>query len=452
MVEHATRDHAQWSASATERNWNCSGALALTDGLPDSTNEAADWGTACHQIAEKCLRQGVQADSFIGETEKGKKFSFEVDEEMADTAQQYVDYVRKAVIDAAPPKTNPADLLHIEQRFSLASLNPPFEAGGTADAVVYKPLIEELEVIDLKGGRGHVVEAIGNPQLRTYALGAMLANKGLKVKTIKVTIVQPRAPHKDGRIRSESFHVVDLMEWTTDLLAAMNRAKAAMTARSTCCAVCGDVQFETSSGITCPQGHGGADSLDPMPEAVWVRDYLKAGDHCKFCKAAGFCPALEQRALDAAGVWFDDLDTPRISNTPDSMDVGELAKRLDMLDMIGEWINAVRAYAHAQAELGVEIPGYQLVEKIGNRKWKADVDPLVVSEILARAGKDRELAYAPPKPASPAQVEKALGAKHKADIADLIERPVTGTNLVAANKTSRPAATPAVNKHFDILD
>lgn len=426
MVEHATRDHAQWSASATERNWNCSGALALTDGLPDSTNEAADWGTACHQIAEKCLRQGVQADSFIGETEKGKKFSFEVDEEMADTAQQYVDYVRRAVIDAAPPKTNPADLLHIEQRFSLASLNPPFEAGGTADAVVYKPLIEELEVIDLKGGRGHVVEVVGNSQLRTYALGAMLANKGLKVKTIKVTIVQPRAPHKDGRIRSESFHVVDLMEWTTDLLAAMQRSAQA----------CADWE---KIGKTVSHGE-------------WNSTHLKAGDHCKFCKAAGFCPALEQRALDAAGVWFDDLDNARVSNAPDSMDVGELAKRLDMLDMIGEWINAVRAYAHAQAELGVEIPGYQLVDKIGNRKWKADVEADKVAALLEAAGKDRALAFAPPKPASPAQVEKALGAKHKADIADLIERPVTGTNLVAANKTSRPAATPAVNKHFDILD
>lgn len=436
MQHHAEREHAVWSASSTERNWQCSGALALTIDLPDNTSEAADWGTVAHMIAEKCLRQGVQADSFIGETEKGKKFSFEVDEEMADTAQQYVDCVRRAVIDAAPPKTNPADLLHIEQRFSLASLNPPFEAGGTADAVVYKPLIEELEVIDLKGGRGHVVEVVGNSQLRTYALGAMLANKGLKVKTIKVTIVQPRAPHKDGRIRSESFHVVDLMEWTTDLLSAMQKAWLASQ------------QHPERPSV--PNAAGA--TYGKLAMGAWQAEYLKAGDHCKFCKAAGFCPALEQRALDTAGVWFDDLDNARISNTPDSMDVGELAKRLDMLDMIGEWINAVRAYAHAQAELGVEIPGYQLVDKIGNRKWKADVEADKVAALLEAAGKDRALAFAPPKPASPAQVEKALGAKHKADIADLIERPVTGTNLVAANKTSRPAATPAVNKHFDILD
>ncbi|MFY7925548.1 MAG: DUF2800 domain-containing protein [Aquidulcibacter sp.] len=433
MVDHGAREHAQWSASATERNWNCPGALALTDGLPETTSEAADWGTACHQIAEKCLRQGVQADSFIGTTEKGKKYAFEVDEEMADTAQQYVDYVRQTLIAAAPEKTNPADLLHIEQRFSLASLNPLFEAGGTADAVIYKPMIEEIEIIDLKGGRGYVVEAIGNPQLRTYGLGAMLANKGLKVKTVKVTIVQPRAPHKDGRIRSETFHVADLLEWTVDLMEAMERSHGAMVMRDRI----GKPNWSDAGVLT---------------ESRWAEDYLKAGDHCKFCKAAGFCPALEQRATDAAGVWFDDLDQPRISNTPDMMSPAELAKRLDMLDMIGEWINAVRAYAHAQAEMGVEIPGYQLVEKIGNRRWLSDLDVSTVENILAEAGKDPELAYAPKKPASPAQVEKALGAKHKAVIADLIERPVTGSNLVASNKTSRPAAAPAVAKHFDILD
>ena len=424
--DHAERDHATWSASATERNWNCAGALAYTFGLPETTSQAADWGTCAHQLAEKCIREGCQAADSIGEMTKGKKFEFEIDEEMADTAQVHVDYVRRRAIEAAPHGVNPASLLKIEQNFSLASLQPPFDAGGTADAIVYDPQKQELEVIDLKGGRGVRVSATENKQLRTYALGVMLASKGLAVKTIKSTIIQPRVQREP---KSETFHVVDLMEWTSELLEKMHASKAAK-----------DEYDDVIAG--------------KVPLAVWAAKWLSAGDHCSktFCKAAGFCPALEQRALDAAGVWFDDLDNARISNTPDSMDVGELAKRLDMLDMIGEWINAVRAYAHAQAELGVEIPGYQLVDKIGNRKWKADVEADKVAALLEAAGKDRALAFAPPKPASPAQVEKALGAKHKADIADLIERPVTGTNLVAANKTSRPAATPAVNKHFDILD
>jgi len=420
QVHHADRDHAQWSASSTERNWNCSGALALTDGLPETTSEAADWGTCCHQIAEKCLTDGVQAAEFIGTTQKGKKYEFDVDDEMADTAQVYVDYVRQATIKAAPDnKTNPATLLKVEQKFSLADLNPPFDAGGTADAVIYSPAAKHLEVVDLKGGRGHVVEVVDNKQLRTYALGAMLANRGLEVQQITVTIVQPRAPHKSGRTRSETFHVADLLDWTIDLVAAMNKASAALENRS------------------------------EMSKGEWNTAYLRAGDHCKFCKAAGFCPALEQRALDAAGVWFDDIDQPRLANSPDDLSPEKLAKTLDSLDMIGEWINAVRAYAHAKAEEGVTIPGYQLVDKIGNRAWKVAEEQVVGALVLA--GLDDGRIYNR-KLVTPAQAEKALGAKKKGALDDLVERPVRGTNLVAADKTTRPAATPKLHQFLDVLE
>ena len=232
MADHATRDHSQWSASATERNWACPGALALTDGLPETTNEAADWGTCCHQIAERCLTDGVQAAEFLGTTEKGKKHEFEVDEEMAETAQVYVDYCRKRIAQYKAETGRDDARFWVEQRFSLADLNPPFDAGGTGDFVIYFPAWKLEEIVDLKGGRGVVVAAKGNAQLRTYALGAILANKGLDVQKVTVTIVQPRAAHKDGRIRSETFHVVDLLEWTADMMAAMKRSREARVALS----------------------------------------------------------------------------------------------------------------------------------------------------------------------------------------------------------------------------
>jgi hypothetical protein len=426
LKDHGARDHAQWSASATERNWACPGALALTDGLPETTSEAADWGTCAHQIAEKCLADGVSASEFIGTTQKGKKYEFEVDDEMADTAQVYVDFVRKSAIEAAPKNANPASLLKIEQHLTLASLNPPFEAGGTADAVIYYPTEKKLHVVDLKGGRGHVVEVVGNPQLRTYALGAMLANPELTVEQVTVTIVQPRAPHKSGRTRSETFHVADLAEWTTDLMAAMQRSAAALRAKS---------MVEDRKTETTP--------------AQWASTYLKAGSHCHFCKAAGFCPALEQRATDAAGVWFDDLDQPRLSNTPDAMSPEKLAATLGMLGMIEEWCNAVRAYAHSQAEMGVDIPGYQLVEKIGNRAWKLPEEQIVGALALAGLSEDRIYVR---KLVSPAQAEKALGAKKKGALDELVERPVRGTNLVSADTSTRPAVKSAVHQHFNVLE
>ncbi|CDZ55045.1 DUF2800 domain-containing protein [Neorhizobium galegae] len=431
MVDHSARDHATWSASSTDRNWNCSGALALTMDLPETTNEAADWGTCCHQIAEKCLRKGVQAVDFIGTTEKGKKHEFEVDEEMAETAQMYVDYVRKRVVEAAPKGVNPATLLQIEQRFSLADLSPPFEAGGTGDAVIYFPAEKMIEVVDLKGGRGVVVEAKGNPQLRTYGLGAILANPKLLVEQVRVTIVQSRAGHKDGRIRDETFHVADLAEWTADLLRQMHKSKMAC-----------DEFADVLAG--------------KIPVATWEAKWLKAGDHCKFCKKAGNCSAQTQEALDAAGVWFDDLDQPRLSNSPDMLSPERAAQLLDAADMISEWVNSVRAYWHLQAEAGVEIPNYILVPKEGREKFNDDASAKLAAAKAEKAGLPKDKVWNDPKPRTPKQIRDALIKAKKPTIADELRElsgaEAKGTNLVRATKTTRAAVAPAAHRHFDILD
>lgn len=421
---HADRDHATWSASASSRNFKCSGALALTMHLPETTSEAADWGTCCHQIAERCLRDGGGADRFIGTTEKGKKHSFEVDEEMADTAQMYVDYVVKTLASAGYDRGVSNANLWIEQRFSLADLNPPFDAGGTGDAVIYLPAERRLEIVDLKGGRGVVVAAKGNPQLRTYALGAMLANKGLNVTQVTVTIVQPRASHPDGRIRSETFHVIDLMEWAADMMAAMHRAREAMDSKAT------------------------------MPESAWAATYLSPGDHCRdtFCKAAGTCPALRQSALDAVGVHFSPVDDqPGIANAPDSGSPAERAARLDMLDMIEDWIKQVRAHEHRMAEMGQPAPGYGLVEKTGREKWAEGAEDKVKAIVTAAAlPEDKWLN--PGKLRTPKQVREAL-KKAKADasaLAGLSETPTGGTNLVRIDQTTRTVKS-SVEQHFTAI-
>lgn len=415
-VQHAERAHSIWSASSTAANVACPGRIALTMDLPETTSEAADWGTACHQISEKCLSEGVDAAEFVGTMQSGKEHSFEVDDEMAETAQVYVDYVR-AVFNSPEGAE-----LHIEQRFSLASLDPPFEAGGTADAVIYLPIERRLEVVDLKGGRGVVVDVTGNPQLRTYALGAMLANGDLAVDAITVTIVQPRAPHKNGRIRSETFHVSDLLEWTADLMIAMNRSRAALDARGT------------------------------VPEAAWSAEWLKAGDHCKFCPATGFCPALKQKALDAVGIWFDDTDQPRLSNAPSELSPEALARSLDMLDMIGDWVNGVRAYAQQCAENGVVIPNYLLVQSEGREKFVDDAAITTAASMAAQAGVPAAKIFNPAKIRTPKQV-RAEVAKLNKKMADEMKTlsaiPVTGTSLVRADKTTRAAVAPAASRFFE---
>jgi hypothetical protein len=435
--------HATWSASATERNVNCPGALALTDGLPETTSEAADWGTCCHELAELCLRDGGDADERIGMTLKGKKHANEVDEEMAETAQMYVDYVRGRMA-AYKAETGEDALLWIEQRFSLESLKPPFDAGGTGDAVIFFPRWKLIEVVDLKGGRGVVVAVTGNAQMRTYALGAMLANPKLKFNTITVTIVQPRAPHKDGRIRSETFHAADLIDWTADLLEAMRHSAEASAMRVE------RIKAETTK----PEKYDWK-----KVEKEWNRLYLKAGDHCKFCRAAATCPALASKSLDAAKVTFSNLDEPQITARAETFSPAELAARLDLLDMIQDWSNEVRAYAHRLAEAGTAIPGYVLVEKQAREKFNSDEAAALAVQTAKGLGVADDKILNPPKPRTPKQIRDAV-AKLKSPAAkaalenlkSLSSAASTGSNLVRSDKTTRTAIAPAANRHFDVLD
>ncbi|WP_439392595.1 DUF2800 domain-containing protein [Bradyrhizobium sp. PMVTL-01] len=442
LAVHADRDHATWAASSTARNWNCSGAIALNrrNPAPEVESDAAAWGTACHQLAEKCFRHNRHPDEYIGTVETTKQHKIDVDEEVAETTEMYVDYVRGRVAAYVQEFGEEPVVVH-EQPLPLDRLGGPYDAGGTGDTVMYFPRWKLLEIDDLKGGRG-VVEAAGSKQLRTYGLGSLLANRGLDVERVMTVIIQPRASYvlpkdiefivqpdgsllsvdgsiyvsKDRKIRSETLHVADLVEWTAELLERMKLAKQA------------------------------DDEFDTMPFAAWWAKWLKPGN-CEFCPSEGNCPALKQKALDAAHVWFDDLDKPQISNNP-TFDTPEMiAADLDMLDMIQDWINARRAMAHKLAEAGTTIPNYILVPKEKREIWLPGTEDKVHAAAKS-AGLPSEKYTNPAKLKTPKQVRKALGKKESL-VAGLSETPAGGTNLVRADKTTRQAIPSGVDRFFN---
>jgi hypothetical protein len=420
MAEHALRSHATWAASSTARHMHCAGSLALSLSLPRSfrvEREAAAWGTCAHQIAENCLRNGIDADTFIGSDQSSGRFSFEVDEEMANCAQIYVDYCRDLVRRGAE--------FWIEEQFSLDALDPPFDAGGTGDFVAFLPKEKLLEIVDLKGGRGVVVEAVENDQERTYALGAMLKHRGLDVDHVKTTIIQPRAPHKEGVIRSETFHVADLVEWTQSLRGAMAKADAALDALA---------KAQSNQVL-----------LDE-----WRDEFLKPGK-CQFCPCEPSCPALRNDALSIASQWFDtDPDTGAMTQTNAVLDVSPeaLARDLDMMDQLQNWMNARRAFAQQLAESGTDIPGYILVDKRGTRYWKTADETRIAHDISVRLGIQSDELFNI-KLKSPNQVEKLVPAPKRKSIADLWEMRVNGTNLVRADKTTRSAVGNTADRFFE---
>ena len=427
MIKHSDRTHAVWSASSTAANWTCAGRMAMVSISPDDKKSIyAAEGTAAHEVAEKALRGDLDCSKFLGEVYSIDGFDVEVTEELARSAQTYVHYVASQTDVAA------GSVLLIEERHSLAQLNPPFNAGGTCDATIIKPHLGEIEVVDLKNGRG-IVEVNGNKQTRTYALLALLntpKNLVNQIDQVKVTIVQPRAPHKDGRIRSETFHIAELIEWTSELLKAMNRSALALEA------------FNMING-----------SRTMFDE--WASKVLTPGN-CTFCPALGICPAVRKKALsvapEIAKTWFEDttLETPpMLSNTVPALSPEELSHILDGIDALEDWAKAVRAAAHSLAEGGTTIPGYKLVEKVGNRKWAAD-DEKIIADLKSVIKLNEDQIFSK-KLLSPAQIEKIIGAKRKEEIANMYHNPITGTNLVSEKKSTRPAVKAKLESFFETV-
>ena len=426
MTVHSDRYHAVWSASSTAANWTCAGRMAMVSIAPDGKSSIyAAEGTAAHEVSEKALRGDKDCSKFLGEVYTIDGFDVEITEEITNSAQRYVDYV-------VAQSQSEGCVLFIEERHSLAQLDPPFDAGGTCDAIIIKPALREIEVVDLKNGRG-IVEVNNNKQTRTYALLALLnAPKELvdQIDQVKVTIVQPRASHKDGRIRSETFHLAELIEWTAELMKAMGRSKKALDA------------FSLING-----------SRTLFDE--WAQVALTPGN-CTFCPAQGICPALRTKALavapEVARTWFEDttLETvPMISNTVPALSPEELSHILDGIDMLEDWAKAVRATAHSLAESGVTIPGYKLVDKISNRKWAAD-DEKVIADLKSVIKLTEDQIFSR-RLLSPAQNEKIIGAKRKEEIKNMYHSPVTGTNLVSEKKSTRPATKAKTESFFEPL-
>lgn len=436
--DHAARGHSRWSASASARNFACPGALALIEasGVEDRESEAAAWGTVCHQIAEQCLRSGADAAAYIGETVKTENFTFRFDDKMAECTQVFLDYVRGRLKEyRADIRCGKEDqwadnaTLLVEQYFDLSTpLGLPLEAGGTGDAVLLFPAWNMVEVVDLKTGRKWV-DAEGNSQTRHYGLGAALSNKGGWSK-IRTTIVQtPRVG--DNCVRSEDFGVDELFDWTQDLKAAVEETALALWARE-------------------------------QPGRVdWAYEFLRPGDHCHstWCPVRATCPALQQKAMERARVFFQPVTEEdralavTVPPDPASLDTERLVAVLDAADMIGSWLNAVRAHAHNKVERGEKVGDYVLVAKQARRRWKEGVDEHAVINAVVNEGlQGLTLDDMLDEPAlkSPAQVDALLKTKErKALIADLWTSESSGTNLVRADKTKRDQGPDRAHRFFE---
>jgi len=377
--------HAKFGASNAKRRMGCPGSMQAEAPFPNTSSPYAELGTAAHELGEYCLVNNIaRADECRGNEING----FVVDDNMIAAVQVYIDHVRAIAISEPT-------LCRYEKRFTLDKLDPPMPMFGTADCIIYGKESGTLYVIDYKHGQGVAVEVEDNAQLKYYALGAIL-EIGDKAPLNKVTtvVVQPRAIHSDGPVRQHSYSRDEIMDFGTELIDAAHEAM--------------------------------------KPDAPRI-----AGDHCKFCLAAGTCSALRNNALEIAQ---DEFGAVRNINdlTPQ-----EVADYLEKVPLIEEWIKSLRRHANTILETGGTLPGYKLVEKRPTRRWRVE------EEFVAWAtqeGLDDDDIYEK-KLKSPSQIERIVGKKNLPTT--LTMSVSTGTSMVA-DTDNRPAVATLAADDFTV--
>ena len=357
--------HSVVGASSASRFIACPGSVVLSGHAgPGPSSVYADEGTAAHELGETCLFLDIDAEDMLGEVIEGKERSFTVDEEMATAVQVYIDYVRGKLLActrALDPHSSP--IFRLEYHVDLSWLRPGMF--GTSDMILIGGT--ELLVTDYKHGQGVAVEVEGNPQPRYYALGPL---KDFPLIThVTMVIVQPRASHPDGPIRSERMSRKALMEWAEKEL-------------------------------------GPAVDKTREPNAPRV-----AGSHCRWCDGLAICPEALAKAQEDAALEFAEIDL-NFDKPKDlvTTDVETLAKILASKDFITKYLDAVAAFARRRLDSGEGFPGWKLIRGKSNRKWKDEKGAI---QYLKNHNIDRS-ELVKEKYVSPTQAEKIL-ARHTKD-------------------------------------
>lgn len=388
--------HAVKSGSGTYEWMECAASVPMSIGIEDRSGLPAYIGSAAHTLGEHCLLTGDLPMDYLGEPHPDKRYAdVEIDEDMVNAVSVYVQHILNYGFYLS--KDN------IEVRVSLEAMGDWAKGMfGTADFLATDRLV--LLVDDYKHGQGVVVEAPHNPQLKYYAVGA-LTQHGLwdTVKQVRTTVIQPRAPHAAGPVRHHTYSVAELREWVDEeLKPASLRVDAAMAA------------FEETGEVPA--------------------EYFNPGQkQCMFCKAKGFCKALAEKALDSAGMEFNEMGRvdskkPRVRLTAD-----ELADILSNESFFMKWFKGVNEYALLSAQHGKDVTNgrFKLVAGRSSRAWKGEAS---AKKHLISLGYDEKDLFKQSF-ITPAQAEKMIGKKQAATLTDLI-----------AVKEGKPTLAPADDK------
>nr|HPR91042.1 DUF2800 domain-containing protein [Synergistaceae bacterium] len=296
--------HSDFGPSGSHRWINCTASTPLCRDMPDQSSGFAEEGTQAHSLCEYFLKRemGIEAE------DPRPDLSY-YNAEMEECCQGYRDYVMELLEEAKQTTKDPVML--IEQRIQYERFVPG--GFGTADSIIIAD--QTLNVVDFKYGAGVEVDAVGNSQMRIYAIGALEIFDDLyDIDRVRMTIYQPRK----SNISVDEISRDELYEWAENVLRPAAEEGAS--------------------------GHG----------------TFHAGEWCRFCKARHVCRERAKENLLLAS--YDFADPPLLGDE-------EIVEILEKVDKLVTWANDVKEYALQEAVAGKEWSGWKLVAGRSIRKY-----------------------------------------------------------------------------------
>lgn len=394
-----SRAHAILSPSGAAKWLNCTPSARLEQSFPDREGDAAREGTLAHSVAELILALRLQRISIkkyreqLAILEQSEFYN----KAMYEYCEQYALYVLEQF--AAAQATTPDAKLFIEQTFDISQYAP--ECFGHIDLSIIANKV--LDIIDFKFGKGVAVSAEENPQLSLYGLGALEEYAHLyDIETVRMTIHQPRLDN----ISVWSIPAEDLRRW----------------------------------------GNGW---VKPSAKLAFAGEgELRAGAHCKFCKAKPTCKANAALQLETVGADFASLETLSLDGqSPNIMTDDQVSKVIQRASDFTNWIESVKEYALAQALAGKKWPGYKLV---AGKAFRKITDVPAVEKLLIKEGFDRTKLYKPQELIAMTEIEKMTGKKFFDEKITPYVTKTNGAPTLALQTDKRPEYASA-DKDFDEL-
>jgi hypothetical protein len=266
-------------------------------GIRSETSEAAEQGTAAHELREFCIKFGVSPHDCIGDVHNNHV----VDVNMADAVSVDVNLMRSLSL-----KYGVKPLL--EQRVAMTSLGRN-DVYGTADTTFIVHDKRIVHTLDYKHGFG-IVDVNENKQMLGYGISTLdTFDLWGDVDEVHTTVVQPRADHINGPIRTQVYTIDEIWDWQARFARSVDLAD------------------------------------DPTVKPV-------AGSHCRYCRAAGKCRARLELTLQEAYT-----DCP-----PNELSKGEIEVMYSAASGIINHMEAIQKEATMMAKQGYKFRDYKMVE------------------------------------------------------------------------------------------